>query len=75
MSCSKCKFWSEMLAAVEDGQAKAMCLSSDGPRSGHFVSKFNSCDHFEQGMPVDLDHVPPGQRERSADYRKSMMDD
>jgi hypothetical protein len=71
MKCGSCKYWSEMLA-MNDG---AMCLVDEGPQKGKYVPKWHGCDKHEEGMPVDLDCVPAGQRDRSVAFREDLMGD
>ena len=63
-NCRSCKYWSEVIAQVQDGQTVAMCVST-GPRASEYMPRGGSCPAYVLGMPVDLDCVPPGQRERS----------
>ena len=72
--CGTCQFWSEMIAKVEMGTTVAMCLSS-GEKNGSYMPKWGSCSDYESGMPVDLDHVPTGQRQRSIDARNKLREE
>ena len=59
-----------MLAMVEGGVTVAMCLNRKSPEGSHYTSGGNRCDVGEEGLPVDLEHVPEGQLERSLEYRR-----
>lgn len=72
--CATCQFWSEMIAMVRDGTTVAMCLSN-GKKSSQYMPKWGGCDDHQAGLPVDLDHVPAGQLQRSLDYHERLQDD
>lgn len=49
-NCHGCRYWSEMLAqAIGDGPLEAMCLAQDGPYTGKYTTKRQTCKAYEEG--------------------------
>ena len=40
--CEDCRYWSEMLAAVDNGSVKAVCAAVGGPQQGKWVRDLES---------------------------------
>ena len=72
--CATCQFWSEMIAMVDHRGTVSMCMA-DGERSGQYTAKSDSCSAYQDGMPLDLDRVPPGQLQRSIDHRNDLREE
>ncbi len=60
-TCNACKYWSEMIAQND----KAFCLNRHSEHSAKYVPGWATCSQFSAGLPVDLDRVPPSQRQHS----------
>ncbi len=45
--CGECRYWSEMMAqSIGCGPIEAVCLSSDGPKRGRYVSARSTCEKW-----------------------------
>ncbi len=44
--CSGCRYWSEMVACVDDLTLKALCLAPTGKFKGKYVAERTICDSF-----------------------------
>jgi len=52
--CKDCKFWSQMIAQVLDGDVQALCLNYDeSPYKGKYTRERQTCVAFEKGTAVD----------------------
>lgn len=67
--CQTCKHWSEVMAESREFGVAALCMS-DGPKARRWTYGQDTCEKFEDGLPTDLEHVPPGQRAASIAYRR-----
>jgi len=57
--CKGCRYWSEMIAMADGGgPIKAMCLSTDGPRNGQFVTGHQTCTDWKSGHYGAVDDPP-----------------
>lgn len=55
-NCHGCRYWSEMLAqAVDGGPMQAMCIANNGPHSGQYTTKRQTCDQWEEGSLGAID--------------------
>jgi hypothetical protein len=55
-NCAGCKYWSEMLAqSIGGAPVEAMCLSSDGPMHGKYVTARATCKAWESGEDGAID--------------------
>lgn len=58
MKCNQCRFWSEMMAHVDNGAIKAMCLAEGGDFKGEFVSENSSCSGYKESYYGAIDAPP-----------------
>lgn len=67
--CGGCRYWSEMIAMVQDGALVAMCLGA-GPYGGRYTNGTTTCDAFAKNTAGAVDE-PPGYGEESrAEYQR-----
>lgn len=47
--CMKCRFWSGVIAKVNGGSVKAVCLSRDSNRCGQYTHQDDKCNAWASG--------------------------
>lgn len=58
-NCAGCRYWSEMIAQALGGRPlEAMCLSSDGPLKGKYVTARQTCSAWASGHYGAVDDPP-----------------
>lgn len=60
ITCSGCRYWSEMIARSNDyGSVSAMCLAPDGRHKGKYTVGYQHCPAWASGHLGAVDE--PGQ--------------
>jgi hypothetical protein len=66
-NCSGCRYWSEMIAMVQNGEVVAMCLG-EGALKGRCTTERQSCDGFARNTLGVVDEPPDYGEEVCAAY-------
>ena len=67
--CGGCRYWSEMLAMVQDGALTAMCLGT-GPHGSRYTNETTTCEAFAKNTAGAVDEPPAYGEESRAEYQR-----
>lgn len=67
--CGGCRYWSEMIAMVQDGVLVAMCLGT-GPYGSRYTNATTTCDAFAKNTAGAVDDPPAYGEESRAEYAR-----
>lgn len=70
-TCGGCRFWSEMIAMVQDGEVVAMCLGR-GLMASRYTTQRQTCDAFAENMHGAIDAPPDHCEKVRATYEKKI---
>jgi hypothetical protein len=69
-NCKGCRFWSEMVAMVDNGAVVALCLAKDGPHSSKYTRAGTHCAFWKSGHHGAVDEPPDYGAETRALYQR-----